>query len=43
MRGEAAISLVTRLTQESWSLAGLEIPTYSRASIPVRFVPRLRG
>lgn len=40
VRGEEAISLVTVLTRESWSAAGLPVPDYSRESIPVRFVPR---
>jgi hypothetical protein len=37
--GAAAISLVTRLTEESWSLSGLERPSYRRREIPCRFVP----
>ena len=37
--GEEALSLVTRLTRESWSLAGLEEPAYSRRQIPCRTVP----
>jgi len=40
VRGEAAISLTTRLTIESFSLAGVAITGYSRGSVPVRFVPR---
>ena len=40
--GAEAISLVTRLTIESWSIAGLEIPAYSRADTPYRFVPARR-
>ncbi len=39
VRGEAAVSLVHRLTLESWSLSRRESPSYARASIPVRFVP----
>ena len=39
VRGEEALSLVTRLTRESWSLAGLEEPAYSRRQIPCRTVP----
>jgi len=39
VRGEEALSLVTHLTHESWSLAGLEEPTYSRRQIPCRTVP----
>lgn len=40
LRGAAAISLLTQLTRESWSLAGLESPSYERHRIPIRFVPR---
>jgi hypothetical protein len=43
VRGEAAISLATRLTIESFSLAGIADAQYSRASVPVRFVPRTRS
>lgn len=43
LSGEAALSLVERLTLESWSLAGLPLPEYTRAEIPVRFVPRDRA
>lgn len=42
VRGEEAVSLVTILTRESWSAAGLEVPTYDRAHTPIRFVPRSR-
>jgi hypothetical protein len=38
--GADAMTLVRRLTAESWSLAGLEVPTYGRDRIPYRFVPR---
>jgi hypothetical protein len=38
VRGPEAVSLVHRLTLESWSLAGLEFPAYGRRDIPVRFV-----
>lgn len=38
--GAEAISLVTRLTRESWSLSGLPWPEYARADTPYRFVPR---
>lgn len=41
--GEQAISLVTRLTRECWSLGGLPLPVYARSEIPVRFVPRAAG
>lgn len=37
--GEPAISLVHRLTQESWAAAGKVIPSYARDEIVVRFVP----
>lgn len=36
--GAAALSLVTRLTAESWSLSGLPWPSYSRHEVPHRFV-----
>ena len=39
IRGVEALSLVHALTREGWSLARLPEPTYSRADIPVRFVP----
>ena len=39
MGGPDAVSLVRQLTAESWSLAGLELPTYTRDRIPWRFVP----
>jgi len=38
--GPLALELVSQLTAESWSLAGLELPTYTRVRIPCRFVPR---
>jgi hypothetical protein len=37
--GPEAVALVLRLTAESWSLAGLEVPSYTRDRIPWRFVP----
>lgn len=40
--GPEALSLVTKLTLESWSAAGLPFPEYTRAEIPIRFVPRRR-
>ncbi len=43
VRGAAAISLTTRLTIESFSLAGKVNTGYSRGSVPVRFVPRTRA
>ena len=36
--GLAAISLLTRLSDESWSLSGRPWPSYSRQEIPCRFV-----
>jgi hypothetical protein len=39
IRGDEAISLVTCLTREGWSLAKLEEPTYARHEIPCRCVP----
>ena len=41
--GAEAISLVYRLTLASFSLAGQARPTYTRAQIPCRFVPRRTG
>ena len=43
VRGAAAISLATRLTIESFSLASLDLARRSRADGPVRFVPRTRA
>ena len=43
VRGAAALSLVTRLTVESFSLARLEPAGHSRQSVTVRFVPRTRA
>jgi hypothetical protein len=42
VKGAAAISLSTRLTRESFSLARNSAPEYRRDEIPVRFVPRRR-
>lgn len=39
VNGAAAISLVDRLTRESWAAAGLTIPQYARAEISIRFIP----
>lgn len=39
LRGAEAVSLVYRLTRESWSLAGREEPAYTRGETPWRFVP----
>lgn len=43
VRGAAAISLTTRLTMESFSLARLDSLGASRSELPVRFVPRPRA
>ena len=42
VRGEAAISLMTRLTIESFSLADAGNVRHSLDGLPVRFVPRSR-
>jgi hypothetical protein len=39
LNGPDALSLVARLTRESWALAGREVPRYSREQILSRFVP----
>lgn len=39
LAGPAAVGLVHRLTMESWSLSGRELPSYSRDRVPFRFVP----
>lgn len=41
--GAAAISLATRLTVESFSLAGIGNSPQARESVQVRFVPRTRA
>lgn len=38
--GPDAVSLVERLTRESWTAAGLAFPEYSRDQVPVAFAPR---
>jgi hypothetical protein len=43
VRGVAAISLATRLTIESFSLAGVANVQHPRDAIHVRFVPRNRA
>ncbi len=43
VRGAAAISLATRLTIESFSMARLESVQYSRDDMPVRFLSRTRA
>ncbi len=40
VKGDAAISLATRLTIEAFELAGVVSPKYSRDEMPVRFVAR---
>ncbi len=40
LHGVEAVALVYRLTRESWSLSGKEVPTYTRRDTPWRFVPR---
>ncbi len=37
--GAEGVSLVARLTRESWSAAGRAFPCYTREQIPVSFVP----
>jgi hypothetical protein len=39
LSGADAVSLVGRLTRESWAIAGKSIPANPREHIPVRFVP----
>jgi hypothetical protein len=39
INGPEALSLVTALTKESWTLSGRALPEYTRADIPCRFVP----
>ncbi len=36
--GEAAVDLAVRLSEQSWALSGRPVPSYSRSSIPIRFV-----
>ena len=43
VKGEAAISLATQLTVESFSLAGLDGGRHTRDRATVRFVPRTRA
>jgi hypothetical protein len=43
VRGADAISLATRLTVESFSLAGIGSAAGSRDCVQVRFVPRTRA
>jgi hypothetical protein len=42
VKGPDAVALVEQLTAESWSLARLEVPSYTRETIPWRFVPGRR-
>lgn len=39
VRGVEAVSLVTRLSAESWSRSGQEMPAYTRRETPIRFLP----
>jgi hypothetical protein len=39
LRGGAAVALAARLSREQFQLAGHELPTYERSSMPVAFVP----
>ena len=43
VRGVEAVSLATRLTVESFSLAGISSAAGSRDRLQVRFVPRTRA
>lgn len=43
VKGAAAISLATRLTIESFSMARLPSVRYSRDDMPVRFLSRTRA
>jgi hypothetical protein len=43
VHGAEAISLVTQLTRESWSLSGRPWPRYARSETPYRFVPGRRS
>lgn len=43
VRGADALSLVTSLTRAAWALRGAELPSYSRAETPFRFVRMERG
>ena len=42
LHGADAVSLLTRLSAESWALTGRAWPSYARHEIPHRFVPRPR-
>jgi hypothetical protein len=39
IRGERAVALVEQLTRESWAESGRPLPSYTRDTIPIRFVP----
>lgn len=41
VRGPEAISLVTQITRDVWSLAGRPWPKYKRKDMPVRCIPHL--
>lgn len=38
-RGDEAVTLLTRLSEQAWLLSGREIRTYVRAELPIRRVP----
>ena len=38
--GEEAISLLTTLSRQSWSMSGRPLPSYTRSEIPIAFVRR---
>jgi len=37
--GAEAFALAARMSREQWLLAGNELPTYSRADMPIVFIP----
>lgn len=41
IRGAEAISLVTQITRDVWSLSGQPSPQYERKNMPVRCIPHL--
>ena len=41
VRGAQAVSLAVALTKQSWAMAGLVWPSYTRANIPIAFVARV--
>jgi hypothetical protein len=40
VHGAEAVSLLTRLSLEAWSMSGRSTPAYTRAATEYRFVPR---